>query len=145
MKATRQRPAAEGALDPAVRARLVRAARGARRRAYAPYSRFPVGAAVLTADGRIYAGCNVECGSFGLSQCAERIAVHKAVSEGRRRIVAVAIVGPDRRELPPCGACRQVLREFGSPLVILARPGRPRVYRFEELLPHAFERPDGDR
>jgi cytidine deaminase len=123
----------------------VRAARQARRRAYAPYSKFPVGAAVLTADGTLYAGCNIECGSFGLSQCAERVAVHKAVSEGKRRILAIAIAGPDRRELPPCGGCRQVLREFGSPLVILAGPGKPRVYRFEELLPHAFGHPDDYR
>lgn len=123
----------------------MRAARQASRRAYAPYSNFPVGAAVLTVDGTIYAGCNIECGSFGLSQCAERVAVHKAVSEGKRRIVAIAVFGPDGQELPPCGACRQVLREFGSPLVILSGSRDPRVYRFEELLPHAFGRPDDYR
>lgn len=124
---------------------LVAAARRARRNSYAPYSRFRVGAAVLDDQGRIHAGCNVECGSYGLSHCAERVAIHKAVSEGARRVVAVAVAGPDARELTPCGACRQVMEEFGTQYVVLTRRGRTRVYAFRDLLPRAFHSPRARR
>ena len=82
---------------------------------YSPYSKFPVGAAILTGDGRIFTGCNIENRSFGLTNCAERTAMFNAVSEGARRILAVAIVTP-KSDYPvgPCGACRQVLSEFGE-------------------------------
>ncbi|HYM69386.1 MAG TPA: cytidine deaminase, partial [bacterium] len=107
-------------LAPALR-RLVRAAVAARRRAYAPYSRFSVGAAVLSAGGAIYTGCNVEDASYGLTVCAERVAIHTAVAAGRRRLRAVAVAGAFG--ISPCGACRQVMDEFGVETVILASPG----------------------
>ncbi|MBI4276896.1 MAG: cytidine deaminase [Armatimonadetes bacterium] len=120
--------------------RLARAAIRARRRAYAPYSRFRVGAAVLAADGTVTTGCNVENASYGLTVCAERVAVQKAVSEGHRRLRAVAVVGgPDFT--PPCGACRQVMVEFGVTTVVLSTPaGRTQVVALAELLPAAFRR-----
>ncbi|MDR5709576.1 MAG: cytidine deaminase [Armatimonadota bacterium] len=121
---------------------LLRAAQAARRRAYAPYSRFRVGAAVLAPDGSVYTGCNVENGSYGLSVCAERVAVQKAVSEGQRRVLAVAVAGPGARELLPCGACRQVLLEFHTRFVVTVGRGRLRIYRLEELLPQPFLRPE---
>ncbi len=129
-------------LDRATVEALARAARQARRTAYAPYSRFRVGAAVLDDRGRVHTGCNVECGSYGLSACAERVAIQKAVSEGARRVVAVAVAGPDRRMLAPCGACRQVMAEFGTRFVVLLRQGRPQVYAFPDLLPRAFLSPE---
>ena len=117
--------------------RLVRAARAARRRAYAPYSNFPVGAAVLAEDGSIYAGANVENASFGLTQCAERVAVQSAVAAGRRRLRAVAVAGPDG--ISPCGACRQVMAEFGVDTVVLAGPaGPPAIVSLAGLLPRPF-------
>lgn len=92
-------------------ARLIQAAKQAQKMSYCPYSRYPVGAAVLTASGRIFAGCNVENASFGLSICAERSAVFAAVSHGQKSIRAVAVVARSAR---PCGACRQVLLEFSD-------------------------------
>jgi len=116
---------------------LIRAARAARRRAYAPYSHFPVGAAALASDGSIYAGANVENASFGLTQCAERVALQAAVASGRRRIRAVAVAGP--AGITPCGACRQVMAEFGVRTVVLAGAGgAPAVLPLAELLPRAF-------
>jgi cytidine deaminase len=127
-------------LPPLFRRRLLAAARAAAKLAYAPYSKFRVGAAVLTSSGKIYAGCNVENASYGLSNCAERTAVFKAVAEGERQIVAVAVYTPTRRPTPPCGACRQVIHEFGPRAVILCTC-RSRE-RFEttlgQLLPGAF-------
>ena len=119
--------------------RLVRAAETARRRAYAPYSRFPVGAAVLTRAGGVYAGCNVENASYGLTQCAERVAIQCAVAAGQRDLVAVAVVGP--AGISPCGACRQVMDEFGVETVILASPREtPLVTPLRDLLPRPFTR-----
>ena len=122
-------------------ARLLRAASRARPRAYAPYSQFPVGAAVLAADGSIYTGCNVENASYGLTLCAERVAIHTAVASGRRRFVAIAVVGPAGITLTPCGACRQVMEEFGVQTVIIASPrGAPAVVALPALLPIPFTR-----
>lgn len=130
----RRRPA-----FPAVYRRLIRAAEKARGRAYAPYSQFPIGAAVLAVDGTVYGGCNVENASFGLSLCAERVAVHCAVAGGRRRLVAVAVVGPSG--ISPCGACRQVMDEFGIETVVLSSPGEPpAVVALRNLLPRPFAR-----
>ena len=119
--------------------RLIAAAAKARRRAHAPYSKFQVGAALLAADGRIFTGANVENASYGLTMCAERVAVGKAVSEGECRFVAVAVVATGGAT--PCGACRQVLAEFGDCAVLCAdaKDGRRvTMYRLEELLPEAF-------
>jgi cytidine deaminase len=104
---------------------LLRAARAVRRRAHAPYSRFAVGAAVEDERGRIHVGCNIENASFGLTVCAERHAVAAAVAAGGRSIRAVVVVTPTRPPGTPCGACRQVLAEFGRPTmrVLLAGPG----------------------
>ena len=122
----------------------------ARRASYSPYSRFAVGAALLTRDGRIVHGCNVENASFGLSVCAERTALWKAVSEGEREFVAVAITAGPGAAPSPCGACRQVLHEFAPDLWVYWRDrGRIISRKLEELLanPFAFEdaRPRGDR
>ncbi|MDR7521069.1 MAG: cytidine deaminase [Armatimonadota bacterium] len=123
---------------PAATAALVRAARAARGRAYAPYSRFRVGAAVLTASGAVVTGCNVENASFGLSICAERAAIHRAVAEGHRRLRAVAVATGARASMP-CGACRQVMAEFGVRTVLIDRPGRPpQVFALSELLARPF-------
>jgi cytidine deaminase len=122
------------------RQRLVGAARAAKDRAYAPYSGFPVGAAVLTDDGSVFSGCNVENASYGLSCCAERNAVAAAVRAGQRRVTAVAVIGDSATPLAPCGACRQVLHEFNPRMTVLmtARNGRTRAVRLDRLLPYSF-------
>lgn len=120
--------------------RLVEEARRSAERAYCPYSRFPVGAAVLTDQGAVYAGCNVENASYGLTICAERNAVFQAVAAGSRRIEAVAVFTPTSEPTAPCGACRQVIREFGPRAVILSVCDGPdrRETTLEALLPNAF-------
>jgi cytidine deaminase len=120
--------------------RLVRAALAVRKKAHAPYSKFRVGAAVLAGDGNIYTGVNVENSSYGLTICAERVAVGKAVSAGQRNFIAIAIAAPTATPFP-CGACRQVLAEFGDCVVVCADARRPRklhVQLLSELLPLAF-------
>ncbi|MDQ4042628.1 MAG: cytidine deaminase [Actinomycetota bacterium] len=109
-------------------------------RAYAPYSNFRVGAAALTEAGVIYAGCNVENASYGLSMCAERNAVAgMVVADDRNKIRLVAVVSPDSAPCFPCGACRQVLREFGcEEVIVLDRSGSSQSYLLDALLPHAF-------
>jgi cytidine deaminase len=125
-------------------ARLLAAARAARRNAFAPYSRFTVGAAVLDERGRIHAGCNVENASYGLTTCAERNAVAAAVVAGARKVRAVAIAGPPSRQpaVRPCGACRQVLAEFAgadTPVLLApARGTRATVRELGALLPESF-------
>ena len=121
--------------------KLIAAAKAAQRNAHAPYSRFRVGAALLTKSGKVYTGVNVENASYGLTNCAERVAVGKAVSEGHRQFRAIAVVAPSAA-LSPCGACRQVLAEFGDCVVICAdsrNTKRARVYLLSELLPHTFK------
>lgn len=122
---------------------LVAAALAARQHAYSPYSQYKVGAAIRTADGRIFSGCNVENASYGLSNCAERTAVFSAVAAGAREITAVAVATEDGGT--PCGACRQVLAEFaprsGLPMTVylLDREGNvTRTTTLFELLPDAF-------
>jgi cytidine deaminase len=107
-KPVNKKKAAGGA---AMRKRLMEAAKTAQKNAYCPYSRYPVGAAVLTDSGRIYTGCNVENASFGLAICAERVAIFKAVSHGEKRIKALCVAAKSAR---PCGACRQVIIEFAD-------------------------------
>ncbi len=119
---------------------LVREARAARDRAYAPYSGFHVGAALLTDDGRVVPGANVENASYGLSMCAERTAAFRAASEGARRVVAVAVVASNEEPTWPCGACRQILWEFGPDMVVISEGsgGRRDERRLADLLPDAF-------
>jgi cytidine deaminase len=152
-------------MTPALRLRLVRAARAASTRAYAPFSGFRVGAAVFTGKGRVYAGCNVENSSYGLTICAERVAIVKAVSAGARAIKALALyAAPHRPSLhtphsparppggplvtrhsslvPPCGACLQLINEFGdNPEVILSNGPKTEVCRLHDLLPRGFRLP----
>jgi cytidine deaminase len=118
----------------------VAAAREARERAWAPYSRFKVGAALETADGAIITGCNVENASYGLTICAERVAMFKAIAEGHRQFVRIAVVADTEAPTSPCGACRQVLWEFGQDLeVILANlTSVTGHHRMADLLPHPF-------
>jgi cytidine deaminase len=120
---------------------LIAAALKAREHAHAPYSHFRVGAALRTNSGRIFTGCNIENSTFGLTLCAERVAVFKALSEGERGFNAVAVVADTERLTPPCGACRQILWEFcGDAEVILANlSGQITVRRMSDLFPDAFD------
>jgi cytidine deaminase len=116
-------------------------ARQAREAAFAPFSRFKVGAALRTRAGEVVTGCNVESASYGLTMCAERVAIFKAVSEGLREFDAVAVVADSPRPTAPCGACRQVLWELGGDLWvhIVNLHGRTRTVRLSELLPLPFD------
>lgn len=116
---------------------LVDAAWKARNAAYAPYSNFAVGAALLAADGRVFPGCNVENISYGLTNCAERVAIGAAVAAGVREFSAVAVVADTGVPISPCGACRQVLAEFGVPFVVLANRMERLEFTLDELLPRA--------
>ena len=120
---------------------LVAAATEARGRAFAPYSKFRVGAALLAEDGTVFTGCNVESASYGLTICAERVALVKGISEGRTRFTAVAVVADTERLTPPCGACRQLLWEFApDATVTLANlAGLTAQHSMRELLPHGFD------
>lgn len=121
---------------------LIQLAKAARKHAYAPYSNFHVGAALLASDGRVFTGSNVENSTYGLSMCAERVAIFKAVSEGEREIVKIAVVTDHDSIAPPCGCCRQMIWEFSGDKteVILANlSGDVRRYRIQELLPEAFD------
>ncbi|HEX6813138.1 MAG TPA: cytidine deaminase [Planctomycetota bacterium] len=128
------------ALDPVLLDRLTAAAHAVRQHAYVPASSFQVGAAVLADDGRIFAGCNVENASYGLTICAERAAVFAAVSAGVRVLRAVAIATDLAEPARPCGACRQVLAEFGRSLdvVMVGRGGAVRQTSLDRLLPEPF-------
>lgn len=122
-------------------AELLAAAAGARAAAYAPYSQFAVGAALETPDGRRYTGANIENASYGMTICAERVAVQAAVMDGARTIAAIAVAGPDGVTCAPCGACRQVLAEFGSASmpVVFAGENGPVETTLGALLPSAFD------
>lgn len=129
------------AISEAVLDELKRCAREAAGLAYAPYSGFAVGAAVLTGSGEIHSGANVENASFGLSLCAERNAIFQAIARGARKLKALAVYTPTASATTPCGACRQVLMEFGADaLVICCTDDASKERRFElgELLPAAF-------
>jgi cytidine deaminase len=123
---------------------LIAAATRVREAAYAPYSRFAVGAAVLSADGRLFVGCNVENRSFGLALCAERSAVAAALAAGAREFSAVAVVADADPLAPPCGLCRETLAEFagpGLPILLAAPDGRRRERSLGELFPDPFQLP----
>lgn len=125
---------------------LIKSALLARKKSYSPYSSFQVGAAVLTVDNRIYTGCNIENAAYSPGICAERNAIYKAVSEGVRKFLAIAVVGGAKDEPDtyafPCGVCRQVMREFTKPeefVIIVAKSTEDyRIYTLEELLPDSF-------
>ena len=120
---------------------LTQRARAASAHAHAPYSNFPVGAAVLTPDGQIYSGANVENASYGLSICAERSAIFQAVAHGVRSIRAIAVYTPTVATTPPCGACRQVMTEFGPDVLVICccdDAAAQQQYTLAELLPLPF-------
>ena len=134
-------------LDPVLLDRLKAAAIAVRKHAYAPASSFHVGAAVLADDGRVFAGCNVENASYGLTICAERAAVCAAVAAGVRVLRAVAVATDLAEPARPCGACRQVLAEFGRSLevVMVGRGGVVRQTSLDQLLPDPFTFADVQR
>jgi cytidine deaminase len=116
---------------------LINAAWHARDQAYAPYSNFKVGAALLTRDGRVFMGCNVENISYGLTNCAERVAIGAAIAAGVRDFLSVTVVADTGVPISPCGACRQVLAEFGVEDVILANRNEHLEFKLGDLLPRA--------
>ena len=115
----------------------------AREKAYSPYSHFAVGAALLCEDGTLYEGCNIENASYGLTNCAERTAIFKAVSEGHIKFKALAVVADTEGPCAPCGACRQVMAEFKIPLIIMGNlMGNIKMVTIEEVLPFSFSECD---
>jgi cytidine deaminase len=120
---------------------LIDAAREARLHAVAPFSNFRVGAAVKTASGKVYTGCNVESASYGLTVCAERIAIWKALSEGERQFTELAVVADTETLTPPCGTCRQIIWEFAreATIVFANLQGQSEIFHIADLLPRAFD------
>jgi len=125
---------------------LIEKAKRARLKAYAPYSKFKVGAALLTKSGKVYTGANVENSTFGLTICAERVAVFKAVSRGEKKFLKIVVVADKDPPVTPCGACRQVLSEFAKDLKVICASlqGKVERYSLKELLPVAFEKRSTD-
>lgn len=122
---------------------LVEVAKKARLASYSPYSKFKVGAAVLTKSGKIYSGCNIENASYGLTNCAERTAIFKAVSDGERELTALAVVADTECPVSPCGACRQVIAEFKIDTIIMANMHNDvKTVKWQELLPYSFSDAD---
>ena len=144
-------PARQIDLDPAFAQRLIEAAREAATHCYAPFSGFPVGAAVIMADdpaSQIITGANVENSAYGETLCAERNAITTAAAQGFRKIALIALTTPKTRDAPladrsPCGACRQVIHEFSTKetLILIDSPGAPEILDLQRLLPHAFRFP----
>lgn len=125
--------------------KLVNEAINAKERAYAPYSKFKVGAAVLAEDGNIYQGCNIENASFGATNCAERTAIFKAVYQGNRKIMAIAVVGSEDTYTYPCGICRQVISEFADEnikIILVKNQHEYMIKTMEEILPGTFTKKD---
>ena len=122
---------------------LIAVAKKYREFSYSPYSKFKVGAAVLTKAGHVYGGCNIENSSYPVTNCAERTAIFKAVSEGEKEIEAIALIADTEGPCSPCGACRQVMGEFKIPRIIMANlKGDKKVVTLEEILPFAFSEKD---
>lgn len=120
---------------------LIEAALAARLHAHAPYSKFLVGAAIEAEDGRIFTGCNVENATYGLTVCAERVAVFKAISEGVRKFRAIAVAADTKTLTPPCGACRQILWEFlgDVPVILVNLEGKVERLSLSEIFPRPFD------
>ena len=120
---------------------LIEAAKAARLQSVAPFSNFQVGAAVRTASGKVYTGCNVESASYGLTVCAERVAIWKALSEGERQFTDLAVVADTETLTPPCGTCRQIIWEFarGATIVFANLSGEQETFHISDLLPCAFD------
>ncbi len=120
---------------------LVESAKRVREMAFAPYSKFKVGSAVITKDGKIFSGCNVESASYGLTVCAERVAIWKAVSEGETEFTAMAVVADTENLTPPCGVCRQIIWEFCGdvPITLANLHGEEETVSSKELLPRPFD------
>jgi cytidine deaminase len=120
---------------------LIEVAKQARMQSVAPFSDFKVGAALRTEDGKVYTGCNVESASYGLTVCAERVAIWKALSEGERKFTELAVVADTDTLTPPCGTCRQIIWEFarGAKIVFANLAGQSELFDITELLPHAFD------
>ena len=120
---------------------LIETAKEARLQSVAPFSDFKVGAAVRTDSGKVYTGCNVESASYGLTVCAERVAIWKALSEGERHFTELAVVADTDTLTPPCGTCRQIIWEFArdAKIVFANLDGRNQVFNIRELLPDAFD------
>jgi len=120
---------------------LIKKAKNARLKAYAPYSSFKVGAALLTKSGEVYTGSNVENSTYGLTVCAERVAVFKAINRGEKEFVKIVVVADKNQPITPCGACRQVLSEFAKDMEVVCAnlKGKIKRYSLKELLPEAFE------
>ena len=120
---------------------LIAAAKDVRERAYAPYSNFQVGAAVETDEGNIYTGCNVESASYGLTVCAERLAIWKGITRGEKRFGRIAVVVDTEELTPPCGVCRQIIWEFCGdvPVILSNLQGKSETIQMSELLPRAFD------
>ena len=128
-------------MKPADRDALIRAALDAQQRAYCPYSNFPVGAAIRAASDKIYQGCNVENASYGLTICAERVAIFKAVSEGEAEFAAMAITAQEDPDVVPCGICRQVLWELAGDIDLLLGSGdSAKVVKLSSLYPEPFKK-----
>ena len=122
---------------------LIKAAKKAREFSYSPYSKFKVGAAVLTKTGKIYSGCNIENASYGITNCAERTAIFKAVSEGERELEALAVIADTDGPTTPCGACRQVIAEFKINKIIMTNlKGDTKIVTLQEILPYSFSDED---
>ena len=120
---------------------LIDAAKAVRENSYAPFSDFQVGAAIEMEDGSIIAGCNVESASYGLTVCAERVAIWKAISEGKHKIKHLAVVADTEELTPPCGVCRQIIWEFGGnvPVTLANLNGKRETVEMKDLLPRAFD------
>lgn len=120
---------------------LIKAAKKVREKAYAPYSNFKVGAALRTKSGKIFTGCNVESASYGLTVCAERVAIWKAVSEGEHEFESIAVAADTHELTPPCGVCRQIIWEFCGdvPVIFANLEGKNETVKISELLPRAFD------
>jgi len=127
--------------------KLVEMAYEAMEKAYVPYSNFNVGAALLTKSGKVFTGCNVECASYGATNCAERTAIFKAVSEGEQEFAAIAIVSRTMDITYPCGICRQVISEFadGDMDIVLAKGKEYKVFKLSEMMPYSFDKSELDK